>query len=83
SKGNRLEVFFNKPSPIQVSWVGYLASTGLKEIDYIIADKNSITEKEEHQFTEKIYRLNNTWTVLKPEYDIPLNKEIPFFRNKY
>ena len=83
SKGSRLEVFFNKPSPIQVSWVGYLASTGLKEIDYVIADKNSITEKEEHQFIEKIYRLNNTWTVLKPEHDIPLSKEIPFTRNKY
>ena len=83
SKGSRLEVFFNKPSAIQVSWVGYLASTGLKEIDYVIADKNSITEKEEHQFVEKIYRLNNTWTVLKPEHDIPLSKEIPFIRNKY
>ena len=83
SKGNRLEVFFNKPAPIQASWAGYLASTGLKEIDYIIADKNSIIEKDECQFTEKIYRLNNTWTVLKPEHNIPLSKEIPFFRNKY
>jgi predicted O-linked N-acetylglucosamine transferase (SPINDLY family) len=83
SKGNRLEVFFSKPAPIQVTWAGYLASTGLKEIDYIIADKNSITQKEEQQFTEKIYRLKNTWTVLKQEIDIPLNKEIPFIRNKY
>ena len=83
SKGNRLEVFFNKPAPIQVTWAGYLASTGLKEIDYIIADKNSITEKEEYQFTEKIYRLKNIWTVLKQEIDIPLNKEIPFIRNKH
>jgi len=83
SAGNRLEVFFNKPAPIQVSWAGYLASTGLNEINYIIADKNSITEKEEHQFTEKIYRLKNIWTVLKQENDIPLNKEIPFARNKY
>lgn len=83
SAGNRLEVFFNKPAPIQVSWVGYLASTGLKEIDYVIADKNSITENEEHQFTEKIYRLKNVWTVLKQETDIPLNTEIPFTRNQY
>jgi predicted O-linked N-acetylglucosamine transferase (SPINDLY family) len=81
--GNRLEVFFNKPAPIQVTWAGYLASTGLKEIDYVIADNNSITEKEEYQFTEKIYRLRNIWTVLKQETDIPLNKEIPFIRNKY
>ena len=83
SKGNRLEVFFNKPAPIQVTWAGYLASTGLKEIDYVIADKNSITEKEEYQFAEKIYRLSNAWTVLKPIDNIPLNNELPFFHNKY
>ena len=76
-------VFFNKPAPIQVTWAGYLASTGLKEIDYVIADNNSITEKEEYQFAEKIYRLSNAWTVLKPIDNIPLNKELPFFHNKY
>lgn len=83
TKGNRMEVFFNKPAKIQISWVGYLASTGLKEIDYIIADNNSITKNEEHQFVERIYKLNNLWTVLKPEYDIPLNNKIPITFNKY
>jgi len=83
SKGNKLEVFFNKPAPIQVTWAGYLASTGLKEIDYIIADKNSITEKEEHQFTEKILRLSNAWTVFKTIDKIPLNEKLPFYLNKY
>lgn len=83
SKGNKLEIFFNKPAPIQVTWAGYLASTGLKEIDYIIGDNNSITEKEEQQFTEKIYRLSDTWTVLKPVDNISLNEKLPFYRNKY
>ena len=83
TKGNRMEVFFNKPAKIQISWLGYLASTGLKEIDYVLADKNSVTKNEEKQFIEEIYKLNNTWTVLKPQYDVPLNNKIPLINNKY
>jgi len=44
SAGNRMGVFFNKPAAVQISWAGYLASTGLSEIDYVIADKISVTK---------------------------------------
>ena len=84
SKGNRLEVFFNRAAPIQVSWLGYLCSTGLKEIDYVLGDNNATTKKEETQFVEKIYRLNNVWTVLSnPDTEIFINKNIPYLKNKY
>lgn len=82
--GNRLEVFFNRAAPIQVSWVGYLCSTGLKEIDYVFGDNNVITKKEETQFVEKIYKLNNTWTVLsQPDIEISVSKNLPYLKNKY
>ena len=84
SKGNRLEVFFNRAAPIQISWLGYLCSTGLKEIDYVIGDNNVITKKEEIQFVEKIYKLNNTWTVLsQPDIEISVSKNLPYLKNKY
>jgi predicted O-linked N-acetylglucosamine transferase (SPINDLY family) len=83
SEGGRLQVFFNKPAPIQISWAGYLASTGMLEIDYVIADKYSVTSNEEKQFVEKIWRLNNTWSVIKPENDIILNQELPMTKNNY
>jgi predicted O-linked N-acetylglucosamine transferase (SPINDLY family) len=84
SKGNRSEVFFNRAAPIQISWLGYLCSTGLKEIDYIFGDNNVLTKKEETQFVEKIYKLNNTWTVLsQPDIEISVSKNLPYLKNKY
>ena len=84
TEGNRLEVFFNCAAPIQISWLGYLCSTGLKEIDYVFGDNNVITKKEETQFVEKIYKLNNTWTVLsQPDIEISVSKNLPYLKNKY
>ncbi len=66
SRSNRLPVFAWKPAPVQVSWLGYFATTGVAEMDYLVADPWTLPESEEVYFTEKIWRLPQTRLCFTP-----------------
>jgi predicted O-linked N-acetylglucosamine transferase (SPINDLY family) len=56
--GNRLLTFARKPAPIQCGWIGYLGTSGLKSIDYYLADRYFLPPGEfDRYFTEKIHYL--------------------------
>jgi protein O-GlcNAc transferase len=58
---NRLPMFAWRPAPLQVSWLGYFATTGLSEIDYLLADPHVVPPSEESQYTERIWRLPDSY----------------------
>lgn len=63
---NRLLVFASKPAPIQVSWPGYFASTGLEAIDYVLGDRYTLPESEASHFVEKPWRLPDSYLCFTP-----------------
>lgn len=54
---NRLGIFPHRPAPVQATWLGYWASTGLTCIDYLIADEWSVPQGEDIYFTERVIRM--------------------------
>lgn len=64
--GNRLPVFAWKPAPVQVSWLGYFATTGLPGMDYLLADPVSVPECHSEHFTETVWYLPDTRLCFTP-----------------
>ena len=60
TEGNLLSAFALKPAPVQVSWLGYWASSGVQQIDYILADETSLPVSDQAYFTETVHYLPHT-----------------------
>ena len=69
--GNRLPIFAWKPAPVQITWLGYFASTGVAEIDYILGDPYVTPAEEADHFIEKIWQLPESYLCFT-EPDIAL-----------
>jgi protein O-GlcNAc transferase len=70
---NRLPVFARKPSPVQVTWLGYFDTTGLPTMDYRIADAHSVPSGAERLFVEQVVRLPRSATCFLPRHDAPIS----------
>ena len=61
SQNSRNSLFGKKIAPLQISFLGYPGTMGVKFIDYIIADKEVIPKSSKKFFSEKIIYLPNTY----------------------
>lgn len=55
--GSRVRVFAHRPAPVQVSWLGYFATTGLPEMDAVLLDAVHAPASVQAQFVESVVRL--------------------------
>lgn len=67
---NRLPLFAWRSAPIQVSWLGYFATTGVPGIDYLLCDRASMPELHHEQYTETIHFLPETRLCFTPPDDL-------------
>lgn len=80
--GNRLLIFAEKPAPVQISWLGYMNTTGFSSIDYRITDNFLAPAGAESFYTEKIIRVPDYFTF-EPFTEPPPIANSPFVKNGY
>jgi predicted O-linked N-acetylglucosamine transferase (SPINDLY family) len=74
---NRLLVFARKPAPVQVSYLGYPNTTGLKAIDHRLTDAVADPPNEPSFWTEDLVRLSGSMSCFQPPVDVPDVSPLP------
>jgi len=71
---HRLRAFAHRPAPLQASWLGYPATTGLNAMDYYLADRHFLPPAQFDRFyTEKLVYLPAAWTFEPCKAAPPVN----------
>lgn len=79
---NGLMIFARKPAPIQVTWLGYTATTGMKAMDYRITDAYAEPPgMTEHLNTETLWRLPDIFCAYTPHENSPAVIDHPPFED--
>lgn len=81
TSNNPLMVLAYKPAPVQISGIGYFATTGLKAVDYFISDKYLASEKE--CFVEDIISLEHSHFCYAAIGEVPHTGTAPCLKNGY
>ena len=82
---NRIGVFALRAAPIQINWAAYLASIGIKEIDYILGDTVVTPLSHQHKYSENILQLKKIWSCLSISdlKNLKVANKTPAMNNKY
>lgn len=81
SANNRLPLFAWRAAPVQASWLGYFATTGVEQMDYLLADETSVPPSDARHFTEKVHYLPDTRLCFTPPATDLAPAEAPLLRN--
>nr|WP_166991529.1 MULTISPECIES: bifunctional class I SAM-dependent methyltransferase/glycosyltransferase [unclassified Enterobacter] len=80
---NRLPAFALRPAPVQISWIGYPGTTGLKTMDYRIVTATLAEPADlEQQLTESIMFIEMR-KFFEPDPQSPDIETLPALKNGY
>ena len=70
---NRLLIFARKPAPVQVTWLGYPSTTGMRTMDYRLSDRSMDPPGlNDPSYSEQTVYLSDTFQCYNP-----LNEDVP------
>lgn len=72
-----LLIFAQRPAPVQITWFGYVGTTGLAAMDYLLADRFHVRPGEEGAYVEKVLRMPNSYACYGPPTETPPVEALP------
>jgi len=81
---NGLAFIALKPAPVQVSWwMGFAFGTGLKAVDYFLADDEMLPPGCESSFAEQLWRMPGPAIAYQPNPSMSEPTPLPALKNGY
>ncbi len=78
---NRLEAFSRGLTPVQVSYLGYPNTTGLRAMHYRLTDSLADPDGQEAFHTERLARLPGCFLCYRPPHESPSTTSLPARRS--
>jgi len=76
TSANRLAVFAHRAAPIQVTWAGYVGTTGVTAMDYLITDQRETPDSDLPFMTEQPVYMPGNYVTISPLEDAPTVKRV-------
>jgi protein O-GlcNAc transferase len=80
TQGNKLPAFAHRPAPVQLTWAGYVGTTGLDAIDVLIADRFHVPAEFDPLYVEDVLRMPNGYVCYEPPSYAPPVGALPALR---
>ena len=68
---HRLDVFCARSAPVQVTWGGYMGTTGLPQMDWLLGDHVQTPAIDQPHYTERLYQLPHSFIGYMPPPGAP------------
>ena len=82
--GHRLGAFAHRPAPVLVTWMGYPATTGMRQMDYRMSDAVADPPGDADRWhTERLIRLPGGFLCYRPHGEAPDVASAPCLRARY
>lgn len=78
---NRLDVFARSPAPVQVTWLGIPATTGMRSMGFMLTAPHASRPGDEAWFSERLWHLPESWFCYAPLEPAPDVAPLPALAN--